>query len=43
MTKRLILAWSDMVGLDIVLQALNHLEHGERERLLQEWRSKTAA
>jgi branched-chain amino acid aminotransferase len=42
-TKRLIHAWSDMVGLDIVAQALNHLEAGERDRLLKEWRAKSAA
>ena len=43
LTKRLIQAWSDMVGLDIVAQALNHLETEERDRLVKEWRSKTAA
>jgi len=42
-TRRLIQAWSDMVGLDIVAQALNHLEAGERDRLLKEWRAKSAA
>jgi branched-chain amino acid aminotransferase len=42
-TKRLIQAWSEMVGLDIVAQALNHLEAGERDRLLKEWRDKCAA
>jgi branched-chain amino acid aminotransferase len=42
-TKRLIQAWSDMVGVDIVLQALNHLAGEERERLLKEWRDKIAA
>jgi branched-chain amino acid aminotransferase len=42
-TKRLIQAWSEMVGLDIVHQALNHLEPGERGRLLAAWREKTAA
>lgn len=41
-TKRLIQSWSDMVGLDIVEQALNHLEPGDRNRLLKEWRDKTA-
>jgi branched-chain amino acid aminotransferase len=39
-TKRLIQAWSEMVGVDIVLQALNHLVGEERERLLKEWRDK---
>jgi branched-chain amino acid aminotransferase len=42
-TKRLIRAWSDMVGFDIVAQALSHLETGERDRLLQQWRAITAA
>jgi branched-chain amino acid aminotransferase len=42
-TKRLIQAWSDMVGVDIVLQALNHLAGEERERLLKQWRDKIAA
>jgi hypothetical protein len=42
-TKRLIQAWSDMVGLDIVAQALNHLEPGDRDRLMKEWRNKIAA
>jgi hypothetical protein len=32
-----------MVGMDIVVQALNHLDPSERDRLLQEWRSKIAA
>lgn len=43
LTKRLIQAWSDMVGIDIVMQALNHIEPGERERLVAAWRAKTAA
>jgi branched-chain amino acid aminotransferase len=43
LTKRLIQAWSDMVGIDIVRQALNHLEADERDRLMAAWRSKTAA
>jgi branched-chain amino acid aminotransferase len=43
LTKRLIQAWSDMVGVDIVMQALNHLEAGERDRLIAAWRAKTAA
>ena len=42
-TKRLIQAWSDMVGLDIVAQALNHLDAGERDSLLAAWRAKIAA
>jgi branched-chain amino acid aminotransferase len=42
-TTRLIQAWSEMVGVDIVVQALNHLEGGERDRLLAAWREKTAA
>jgi branched-chain amino acid aminotransferase len=42
-TKRLIRAWSDMVGVDIVEQALNHLAPGDRDRMLKEWRDKNAA
>jgi branched-chain amino acid aminotransferase len=42
LTQRFIQAWSDMVGLDFVVQGLNHLAPGERERCLKEWRSKTA-
>ncbi|HXV47384.1 MAG TPA: aminotransferase class IV [Candidatus Binatia bacterium] len=41
-TRQLIQAWSDLVGQDFVVQGLNHLPSGERERLLKEWRSKTA-
>ena len=43
LTKRLIQAWSEMVGVDIVEQALNHLAPDERDRLLKEWRGKSAA
>lgn len=43
LTRRLIHAWSDMVGLDIVAQALSHLEPAERDRLLHEWQAKLAA
>ena len=42
-TKRLIQAWSDMVGLDIVQQALNHLAPGERDPLVKKWQSASAA
>ena len=42
-TKRLIQAWSEMVGVDIVAHALSHLEATEGKRLLKEWRSKLAA
>ena len=42
LTKRLIQAWSAMVGIDIVEQALNHLEPGDRDRMLKEWRGKIA-
>ncbi len=41
LTRRMIQAWSDMVGTDIVMQALNHLEAGERERLTAAWRGLT--
>ena len=42
-TRRLIRAWSDMVGIDIVAQALNHLSGDERERFIQKWRALNIA
>ena len=42
-TRRLIRAWSDMVGVDIVAQALGHLESGERDSMLQRWRALSAS
>jgi branched-chain amino acid aminotransferase len=39
-TLRLIAAWNKMVGMDIVDQALSHLDKQERERLLGLWQSK---
>jgi branched-chain amino acid aminotransferase len=42
-TLRLIAAWNKMVGMDIVDQALSHLDKQERERLLGLWQSKKAA
>ena len=42
-TVRLIGAWSKMVGMDIVDQALSHLDKPERDRLLSLWHSKKAA
>jgi len=42
-TVRLIAAWNKMVGIDIVDQALSHLDKQERERLLGLWKSKKAA
>jgi len=42
-TKRLIQGWNKRVGLDIVEQALGHLEPAERDRLLKEWRTKSAS
>ena len=42
-TRRLIHAWSDMVGLDIVAQAFSHLGGEERDRLLHAWRTRVAA
>jgi branched-chain amino acid aminotransferase len=41
-TKRLIQGWNKMVGLDIVEQALSHLESAERGRLTREWRTRSA-
>jgi branched-chain amino acid aminotransferase len=43
MTRRLIQAWNELVGLDIVDQALRHLESTERDRLLKEWRTRSAS
>ena len=42
-TLRLIGAWNQMVGVDIVDQALSHLDKEERDRLLSLWQSKKAA
>ena len=43
MTLRLIAAWNKMVGIDIVDQALNHLEKNECDRLMALWQNKKAA
>jgi branched-chain amino acid aminotransferase len=43
MTLRLIGAWNKMVGMDIVDQALSHLDDNERARLTALWRDKKAA
>jgi branched-chain amino acid aminotransferase len=42
-TLRLIGAWNKMVGMDIVEQALSHLDKQERDRLVSLWQSKKAA
>jgi len=42
-TVRLIAAWNKLVGMDIVDQALSHLDKQERDRLLGLWQSKKAA
>jgi len=42
-TVRLIAAWNKMVGMDIVDQALSHLDKQERDRLVGLWKSKKAA
>ena len=42
-TLRLIGAWNRMVGMDIVDQALSHLDKDERDRLLSLWQNKRAA
>jgi branched-chain amino acid aminotransferase len=42
-TLKLIRAWNQMVGIDIVSQALSHLEGAEQERLTAMWKNKTAA
>jgi branched-chain amino acid aminotransferase len=43
MTLRLIGAWNKMVGMDIVDQALSHLDKNERDRLMALWQNKKAA
>jgi len=42
-TLRLIGAWNRMVGMDIIDQALSHLDKDERDRLLSLWQNKRAA
>ena len=42
-TLRLIAAWNKMVGMDIVDQALSHLDKEEHDRLMSLWRDKKAA
>jgi branched-chain amino acid aminotransferase len=42
-TKRLMQAWSEMVGVDIIAQALSHLDAAEGQSLLTVWRGKVAA
>ena len=42
-TLRLIGAWNKLVGMDIVDQALSHLDQPERDRLLNLWQTKKAA
>jgi branched-chain amino acid aminotransferase len=42
-TLRLIAAWNKMVGIDIVDQALSHLDKSERSRLMSVWQNKKAA
>jgi len=42
-TKKLILAWSEMVGFDFVVQALSHLDAKENQSLLNAWKGKIAA
>lgn len=39
-TKRLIQAWNNLVGLDIVEQALGHIDGADGQRLLAEWRRR---
>lgn len=42
-TLRLLKAWSELVNVDIVGQALSHLDSQEREQLLNVWQSKQLA
>jgi branched-subunit amino acid aminotransferase/4-amino-4-deoxychorismate lyase len=39
MTRRFMAAWSEMVGLDFVAQALSHLPPSKRGALEQAWRA----
>ncbi len=39
MTRRLIDAWTELVGMDFVAQALSHLPDAERESLEAQWRA----
>jgi branched-chain amino acid aminotransferase len=38
-TMRLMKAWNELVGLDVVQQALSHVEDGQRGKLLAKWQS----
>ncbi len=40
-TKRLIQGWNKLVGLDIVEQALGHIDGADGQRLLTEWRRRS--
>lgn len=42
-TVRLIRAWNDRVGVDIVEQALRHLENPDKDRLVKTWLERRAA
>ena len=42
-TGRLMMAWNELVGIDVVAQALRHLEDEDRGQLLSRWENKKAA
>lgn len=41
MTRRLMDAWTELVGMDFVAQALNHLPEADRQPLEAQWRAMT--
>ena len=42
-TRRLMTAWNEEVGIDVVAQALRHLDGEEGRRLLARWEQSQAA
>ena len=42
-TERLMREWNELVGIDVVAQALRHLADEDRERLLSRWENSEAA
>lgn len=42
-TRRLMNEWNELVGIDVVAQALRHLEGEDSERLLSRWENREAA
>ena len=42
-TLRLLQGWADLVGVDIVAQAIGHMEGEEKDELMAAWNEKQAA